>query len=75
LSGLSLLPPRRHDAQGGELRRVLAVTDPGSIPAWYGVSLPGVYVAWALVVVAMYPLCRWFGRLKLERDSRSLAYL
>jgi uncharacterized membrane protein len=61
--------------QGGELRRVLAVTDPASIPAWYGVPLPGVYVAWALVVVAMYPLCRWFSRLKQERDSWWLAYL
>jgi uncharacterized membrane protein len=62
-------------AQSGELRRVLAVTDPGSIPDWYGVSLPGVYVAWALVVAAMYPLCRWFSRLKQERDNWWLAYL
>ena len=62
-------------AQSGTLRRVLAVTDPASIPAWYGVSLPGVYVAWAVVVVAMYPLCRWFGRLKQERRDWWLSYV
>jgi uncharacterized membrane protein len=62
-------------AQGGTLRRILAVTDPASIPAWYGLSLPGVYVAWAIVVVAMYPLCRWFARLKQERRDWWLSYL
>jgi uncharacterized membrane protein len=62
-------------AQGGQLRRILVVTDPGSIPAWYGVSLPGVYVAWGLVVLAMYPLCRWFDRLKREREDWWLSYL
>jgi len=61
--------------QGGEPRRILAVTDPGSIPPWYGVSLAGVYIAWALVVVAMYPLCRWFARLKARRTDWWLAYL
>jgi uncharacterized membrane protein len=62
-------------AQSGTLRRVLAVTDPASIPSWYGVSLPGVYVACAIVVVAMYPLCRWFARLKQERRDWWLSYL
>jgi uncharacterized membrane protein len=62
-------------AQSGTLRRVLAVTDPASIPAWYGVSLPGVYVAWTIVVVAMYPLCHWFARLKQERRDWWLSYL
>lgn len=61
--------------QGGALRRIPVVTDPGSIPAWYGVPLPGVYLAWALVVIAMYPLCRRFARLKDERRDWWLAYL
>ena len=60
--------------QGGELRRILVVTDPGSIPAWYGVSLPGVYVAWAIVVVAMYFPCRWYAGLKARRSDWWLRY-
>ena len=27
--------------QGGELRRIPVTTDPASIPAWYGLPLPG----------------------------------
>lgn len=60
--------------QGGELRRVPVVSDPGSIPDWYGVSLPGVYLAWALVVVLMYFPCRWFARLKATRSDWWLRY-
>lgn len=65
-------------AQGGVLRRIPVVTDPGSIPAWYGawygVSLPGVYAFWALVVVLMYYPCRWFARLKSERSDWWVRY-
>jgi uncharacterized membrane protein len=62
-------------AQGGELRRLPIVADPASIPNWYGVSLPGVYVAWAVVVLAVYPACRWFARVKAERRDWWLSYL
>ena len=61
--------------QGGELRRIPVVTDPGSIPPWFGVSLPGVYLVWIAVVLAMYPLCRWYGRLKQRRTDWWLSYL
>jgi hypothetical protein len=61
--------------QGGELRRIPVVLDPTSLPDWYGVSLPGVYVAWALVVVLMYFPCRWFARLKRTRSEWWLRYL
>ncbi|MFL5593558.1 MAG: DUF1624 domain-containing protein [Gemmatimonadaceae bacterium] len=60
--------------QGGTFRRIPVITDPASVPAWYGVALPGVYVAWALVVMTMYPLCRWYGALKQRRDDWWLAY-
>jgi uncharacterized membrane protein len=33
----------------------------GGITAGSGVSLPWVYVAWMLVVVTLYPLCKWWG--------------
>jgi len=51
------------------------VTDPGAVPEWYGVSLPGVYAAWALVVFLMYYPCRWFARIKATRPSWWLRYL
>ena len=61
--------------QGGAPRRILAASAPETIPDWYGLPLPGVYAAWAVVVLAMYPLCRWFARLKRERDDWWLSYL
>jgi uncharacterized membrane protein len=63
-------------AQGGTLRRISIIAHPETIPSWYGVGLPGVYAAWLLVVLAMYPLCRWYGALKARRaDWWWLGYL
>lgn len=61
--------------QGGELRRILVVTDPGSIPSWYGLSLPGVYLAWTIVVTIMYFPCRWYMNVKARRRDWWLTYL
>ena len=33
-----------------------------------GLSLPGIYFVWLLVLVLLYPICRWFAELK-ERGS------
>ncbi|HET9765226.1 MAG TPA: hypothetical protein VFS60_00180, partial [Thermoanaerobaculia bacterium] len=61
--------------QGGAPQRILAASAPETIPPWYGLALPGVYLAWAVVVLVMYAPCRWFARLKRERDDWWLAYL
>jgi uncharacterized membrane protein len=61
--------------QGGELRRIPVTIDPGAIPAWYGLPLPGVYLAWALVVVLLYAPCRRFARLKTTRSDWWVHYL
>lgn len=61
--------------QGGHFQRIPAVVDPSAIPAWYGVGLPGVYLAWACVVAAMYPLCRWYGRYRQRSASWWVRYL
>ena len=55
---------------------------PGVIPEFgaayprdYGYGLLGVYLLWIAVVVLLYPLCRWFARLKQERRDVWLSYL
>ena len=48
---------------------------PPSKPAGYGLGLPGVYGVSLLVVVALYPLCRWFAALKQRRREWWLSYL
>jgi uncharacterized membrane protein len=43
-------------------------------PGW-GLTLPFVYLIWAFVVVAMYPLCRWYAALKQRSNNPWLSYL
>jgi uncharacterized membrane protein len=43
-------------------------------PGW-AYSLPVVYLAWAVVVLTLYPLCRWFAALKQRRSDPWLSYL
>lgn len=49
--------------------------DTESFPAWYGTTLPGVYLAWALVILVMYFPCRWFAGLKSRRRDWWLSYI
>jgi len=48
---------------------------PFSPPPGWGYPLRVVYVVWAFVVVAMYPLCQWFAALKERRSDPWLSYL
>ncbi|GLC26049.1 DUF1624 domain-containing protein [Roseisolibacter agri] len=43
-------------------------------PGWPS-PLPVVYAVWALVVVALWPLCRWFAAVKARRRDWWLGYL
>jgi uncharacterized membrane protein len=43
--------------------------DTGSFPAWYGTSLPGVYLAWVIVVLLVYLPCRWYADFKSRRKD------
>lgn len=47
------------------------VTQP---PGWAN-PLPVVYLLWIVVVVLLYPLCRWYAALKARSGNRLLSYL
>ncbi len=44
-------------------------------PAQFGYDLWVAYVVWAVVVLALFPVCRWFGRVKATRHEWWLRYL
>jgi uncharacterized membrane protein len=44
-------------------------------PVNYGFPLWVTYVAWMLLLVILYPLCRWFASLKAKRKDWWLSYL
>jgi uncharacterized membrane protein len=48
---------------------------PFSTPPNWGYSLPVIYAIWTFVVVALYPLCRWFADVKRRRTDAWLSYL
>ena len=48
---------------------------PMNKPAGFGLPLPLVYAAWLVILVALYPLCRWFAALKRRRSDWWLSYL
>jgi uncharacterized membrane protein len=47
----------------------------GRPPADYGYSLFVVYLIWVGVVLALYPVCRWFANVKRRRRDAWLSYL
>jgi uncharacterized membrane protein len=48
---------------------------PYTVPPGWGFDLPVVYLAWTIVVLSMYPLCRWYAQFKRDHPSRWLSYL
>jgi uncharacterized membrane protein len=48
---------------------------PFTRPPGWGFGLPGVYLIWACVVIAVYPLCRWYSALKQRSSNPWLSYL
>jgi len=47
---------------------------PVTPPPGWGYGLPVTYAVWVLVVVAMYPVCRWFAEVRRRGDAW-LSYL
>jgi uncharacterized membrane protein len=48
---------------------------PFTAPPGWGFALPVVYAIWVGVVLALYPLCRWFAGVKQRRRDAWLSYL
>jgi uncharacterized membrane protein len=48
---------------------------PGARPGGWGFSLPIVYGVWLMVVIGLYPVCRWFAQIKRQRNDWWLSYL
>ena len=46
-----------------------------SVPPDHRWSLWLLYVVFALVVAALYPVCRWFDRVKAQRESGWIRYI
>jgi uncharacterized membrane protein len=47
---------------------------PFTRPPDWGYSLPVVYLIWAFVVVALYPLCNWYAGLRQRSSNSWLSY-
>jgi uncharacterized membrane protein len=48
---------------------------PFTVPPGWGFGLPAVYAIWIAVVIALYPLCTWYARVKQRSASPWLSYL
>jgi len=48
---------------------------PFTAPLGWDVGLPAIYLLWTCVVLAFYPLCRWYAGLKRRRKDWWLSYL
>jgi len=48
---------------------------PITAPPGWGFALAFVYTIWVSVVLALYPVCRWFGAVKQSHRDSFLSYL
>lgn len=47
----------------------------GGIPTGFGYTLGIVYIVWMSVVVALYPVCKWYNRYKSTHSYTWLSYV
>jgi uncharacterized membrane protein len=47
---------------------------PVAFPPGWGYSLPVIYLIWIVVVVTLYPVCRWFAGVRQRRSDTWLSY-
>jgi hypothetical protein len=54
---------------------MFANTPPWEWPEGYGFGLPVVYAIWLGIVAVLYPVCRWYARVKRRSRTVLLSYL
>jgi len=63
----------------GQIHWMFESPDPASfpfvLPPGSGFGLPVVYLVWGVVVVTLYPLCRWFAGVRQRPSDAWLSYL
>jgi ABC-type spermidine/putrescine transport system permease subunit I len=59
--------------QGFEMRETAVLFF--DYPRGFGVSLGAAYLFWIATILALYPACLWFARLKARRRDWWLSYL
>lgn len=62
-------------AAGFTIDQLRSLGTQAELPAGFGLSLAGTYVAWIVLVVALYPACRWYAGVKQRRRDWWLSYL
>jgi hypothetical protein len=62
-------------ARYGEIPPWLVENPPAAPPPGYGYGLGMVYAVTALVIVVLYPLCRWYSGVKRRHRAALLDYL
>jgi uncharacterized membrane protein len=65
----------RYDTVSGMFASPDLAHFPITVPPDWPASLPVVYLLWAVVVVGLYPACRWYAALKRRRTDWWLSYL
>src|SRR5215467_1108908 len=65
-------------ARYGQVHWMFESNDLGSFPITpppgWGYALPVVYLVWVVVVLALYPVCRWFAGVRQRRSDPWLSY-
>ena len=65
-------------ARYGQVHWMFESRGPGQFPVTpppgWGYSLPVVYLVWVVVVLALYPLCRWFAGVRQRRSDAWVSY-
>ena len=66
-------------ARYGEIHSMFQSPDlahfPITQPPGWGLTLPWVYLIWIAVVIAVYPLCRWYAALRQRSTNPWLSYV
>ena len=59
----------------GQQFQAVAFSGPENLKPGDGYTLPMIYLVWLIVVLTLYPVCRWFAEFKRHRPGGWTSYL